>query len=394
MANSGKRIGMEVSLAVSEAVKLADVDVIAAYPITPQTHIVEHLSEIVANGELDAEYIPVESEHSAMSCCIGSSAAGARTYTATASQGLALMHEILFIASGMRFPIVMTVVNRSLSAPLSIWGDHTDIMAQRDIGWVQVFAENGQECLDLTLTLFRIAEHKDVMLPAILNLDGFTMSHMVEPMIIPEMKDVRDFVGIYDPPIRIDPAKPVCFGPIGIPEIYTEAHKAVDMALVESKKVIIDVWAEFAEKFGRSYKPVETYLAEDAETIFICQGGLAGPARLAVDRIRAEGRKVGLVRPRLWRPFPFDEFKQAVSNANLLVVLDRAISTGGIGGPLASEIKTALFNTSNPPKVVGFIGGLAGRDVRVGDFVELVNKAEDYAASDNIPVYEMFGVRE
>ena len=394
MTQAGKRVGMEVSIAVSEAVKLADVDVIAAYPITPQTHIVEHLSEIVADGELEAAYIPVESEHSAMSCCLGTSAVGCRTFTATASQGLALMHEMLFIASGMRFPVVMAVVNRSLSAPLSIWGDHTDIMAERDVGWVQVFAENGQECMDLLITLFRIAEHKDVMLPAILNLDGFTLSHMIEPIVIPDEKLVRRFVGVFKPQLRADPAKPVCFGPIGIPEIYTECHKAVDEALVDSKKVIKRVWKEFAKKFGRTYNVVESYRAEDAETIFICQGGMAGPVRLAVDELRRDGRKVGLVRPRLWRPFPFDEFHRAVSGAKLLVVFDRAISTGGIGGPLASEVKTALFNRDAPPKVVSFIGGLAGRDVRVRDFVALAGKAEGYAASGKIPLYEMVGVRE
>jgi pyruvate ferredoxin oxidoreductase alpha subunit len=394
MTHAGKRVGLEVSLAISEAVKLADVDVIAAYPITPQTHIVEHLSEIVAEGELDAAYVPVESEHSAMSCCIGSAAAGARTFTATASQGLALMHEMLFIASGLRLPIVMACVNRSLSAPLSIWGDHTDIMAERDAGWIQVFAENGQECLDLCLTLFPIAERKDVMLPAILNLDGFTLSHVVEPIEIPDAAAVREFVGVYKPPLRLDPAKPVCVGPIGIPEIYTEATKARDEALVASKAAIVAVWKRFEKKFGRRYRPVESYLAEDAETIFVCQGGMAGPVRLAVDTMRAAGRKVGVVRPRLWRPFPFDEFAKAVKGAKLLVVFDRAISTGGAGGPLAIEVKAALANRDHSPKIAGFIGGLAGRDVRVSDFVALADRAEGYAAKGKIPVYEMIGVRE
>ncbi|NMC48582.1 MAG: pyruvate ferredoxin oxidoreductase, partial [Desulfovibrio sp.] len=215
----GKRIGLEVSLAVAEAVKLAKVDVVSAYPITPQTHIVEELSIYVANGDLDAEFIPVESEHSAMSAALGASAAGARVYTATASQGLALMHEILFIVSGMRMPVVMTVANRALSAPISIWNDHGDIMAERDIGWLQIFAENGQEALDLTLCAFKIAEDKRVLLPMIVNLDGFTLSHVIEPVIIPDHAEVDAFLPPYKPVLKLDTDKPVTLGPVGVPEM-------------------------------------------------------------------------------------------------------------------------------------------------------------------------------
>jgi len=394
MAARGKRVGMEVSIAVAEAVKYSDADVIAAYPITPQTHIVEHLAEIVADGELDAEYIPVESEHSAMSACVGSSAAGARTFTATSSQGLALMHEILFIASGLRTPMVMSVVNRSLSAPLSIWGDHTDIMAERDIGWIQFFAENGQEAFDLVIQAFRVSEHRDVLLPAIVNLDGFNLSHVIEPIVLPKIQKVRDFIPPYEPVYRVDPDKPLCFGPVGIPEIYTEAHMQQNEALKDSKTVILEVWEEFAKKFGRRYRPVEGYRARGAEVLLVTQGGISETARIAVDRMREQGRKVGLIRIRLWRPFPFDEFYEAVGKAKVLVVVDRAISMGGIGGPLAAELRTALYHRDPRPHVVNFIGGLAGRDIRAVHFEEMTNKAIAYAESDSVPIYEMFGVRE
>src|SRR5450759_3641324 len=215
----GKRIGLEVSLAISEAVKLARVDAVAAYPITPQTHIVEELAQMVADGDLDAEFIMVESEHSAMSACCGTSAVGARTFTATASQGLALMHEMLFIASGLRLPIVMAIANRALSAPLSIWGDQSDVMAERDCGWIQVFAETGQEAFDLTVQMFKVAEDKRVLLPAIVNIDGFTLSHVVEPLEMESQDDIDAFLPPYEPQVILDPKEPVTIGPVGFPEI-------------------------------------------------------------------------------------------------------------------------------------------------------------------------------
>ncbi len=252
-----KRVGMEVSIAVSHAVQLARAEAIAAYPITPQTHIVEHLSSLVANGDLEAEFVTVESEHSAMSTCIGMRAAGARTYTATSSQGLALMNEILFIASAMRLPIVMTVANRALSGPLSIWNDHGDIMAARDIGWIQIFAENGQEAFDHSIMAFKIAEDHRVILPTIVNLDGFILTHVVEAHEMMDQETVDRFLPPLVPYHKLDPAKPVTMGAFAMPELFTECKMAHQMALTSSYGPILEVWKEWGELTGRHYKPVE-----------------------------------------------------------------------------------------------------------------------------------------
>jgi len=389
----GKRVGIEVSLAMSEAVKMADTDVIAAYPITPQTHIVEHLSELVADGELDAEFIPVESEHSAMSTCIGSSAAGARTFTATSSQGLALMHEILFMPPALRLPIVLAVANRALSPPISIWNDHSDIMAERDIGWIQLFAENGQEVLDLTLQAFRIGEDPEVLLPVAVNLDGFTLSHVIEPIIFPDDEEVKRFLPPYRPAIRLDPDHPISIGPFGTPEIFTESKKAAEYALLNSKKTIIKVWKEFKDIFGRQYKPIETYKTEDADTILVICGSIAETAMTAVDEMRKEGKKVGLARIRLWRPFPDEEFKEAVAPANRIAVIDRALTLGAHGGPVFMEIRSLLYPLEKRPAVFGFSLGLGGRDATRDNFKYIYNQCqvETVGGPDR---YEMVGVME
>lgn len=390
----GVRVAMEVSIAAAEAAKLADVDVVAAYPITPQTHIVEHLAELVADGELDAEYVPVESEHSAISACIGSVAAGARTFTASCSQGLALMHEILFIASALRTPIVMAVVNRALSAPINIWNDHSDIMAERDCGWIQTFAENGQEVFDLTIHAFRVAEDHRVLLPIMVNLDGFVLSHVIEPIDIPEKEEVRRYLPEFKPAMRLDPDKPISMGPVGIPEVYTEAKKQLDEALVASKGPIIEAWEEFGKIFGRHYKPVETYKIEDAEVLLLTMGSISETAMTAVDIMREKGISVGLVRIRLWRPFPLDELRAAVKDATTLAVVDRAVSTGGPGGPVCSEVRSALFGLPKRPKVFGFIAGLGGRDVTVEMFEEMVHQSMEYRKKGKDQFYELIGVRE
>ena len=288
-----RRVGLEVSLACAEAAKLANVDVVAAYPITPQTHIVEHLAELVADGHLDAEFVPVESEHSAMSACLGSSAAGARTFTSSSSQGLALMHEILFIASAMRLPIVMAVANRALSGPLNIWNDHSDIMAERDIGWVQTFAENGQEVLDLTLHAFKVAEDARVCLPVIVNMDGFLLTHVIEPMEMPEQSEVDAYLPAFQPQQRLDIHKPISMGMVGMPEVYTEAKKASLEALLGSYEVVKEHWAGFAKQFGRSYKPIESYRAEDAEILFVTMGSLGETCMTAIDEMRGQGDQGG-----------------------------------------------------------------------------------------------------
>jgi pyruvate ferredoxin oxidoreductase alpha subunit len=387
------RTGIEVSLALSEAVKMADADVIAAYPITPQTHIVEHLSQLVADGHLDAEFVPVESEHSAMSACLGSSAAGARTFTATSSQGLALMHEILYMAPALRLPIILAVANRALSAPISIWNDHSDIMAERDTGWIQLFAENGQEVFDLTLQAFRIGEDPQVLLPVAVNLDGFTLSHVIEPVVFPEQKVVDQFLPVYRPKVRLDPARPVSMGIFGIPEIYTETKRATEAALLDSKAVILKVWDEFEALFGRKYRPIETYRAEDADTLLVAMGSVSETAMTAVDEMRAEGKKVGLVRIRLWRPFPDEEFKAAVAKARVLGVVDRSITPGSHAGPVFMEIRSLLYALPERPAVFGFSLGLGGRDVTRDNFKYIYDQCQvlEDTGQDR---YEMVGVME
>jgi pyruvate ferredoxin oxidoreductase alpha subunit len=390
---ASKPIGIESSLAISEAVKLANVDVIAAYPITPQTHIVESLAEMVANGELDAEYIPVESEHSAMSACLGSSAAGARTFTSTASQGLILMHEVLMVAASLRLPIVMAVANRALSGPLNIWGDHSDAMITRDAGWIQIFVENGQQGFDQTLCAFRIAEHPDVLLPTIINIDGFHATHVIEPIHILDKGSVEGFLPPYKHPYALDPDKPVTMGCFGPPNIYTESRKALDTAVRNSRKVIVDTWKKFGDLTGRYYLPVEKYKSEHAETILVTIGSFSENAMMAIDKLQGEGKKIGLVRPRLWRPFPYEDIIEALSGAKNVIVLDRAISLGG-PGPVCSEIRAALYHLDKKPQIVSIVGGLGGRDISPADFIDLVNLGLEKIKTGQTQETIMFGVRE
>jgi pyruvate ferredoxin oxidoreductase alpha subunit len=389
-----ERKGMEVSIAVSEAVKLANVDVISAYPITPQTHIVEHLSELVADGDLKAAFIPVESEHSALSAAVGAAAVGARAYTATSSQGLALMHEIMFIVASIRMPMVMTVVNRTLSAPINIWNDLSDIMAERDTGWIQIFGINGQEAVDLTLQAFKIAEDPRVLLPVAVNLDGFILSHVIEPVIMPDQEAVDRFLPAYQPTLRLDPDKPVSIGAFGSPDVYMEAKKQLEEALIGSQKVTVEVWKEFGKVFGRTYKPIESYKTKDAETLLVTMGSITETAMTAVDALREKGEKVGLIHIRLWRPFPFKEFFQAIKEAKVLAVVDRALTPGGMGGPVGMEVKSALYGRENRPYVAAFVAGLGGRDLTVEVFCEMVEQANKYAKTNKEMLYEMIGVRE
>ena len=389
-----KRVGMEVSVAIGEVVKLANADVIAAYPITPQTHIVEHLAELVADGELDVEYVPVESEHSAMSACLGASAVGARTFTATAGQGLELMHEVLYIASSMRLPVIMTVVNRALSAPLSVWGDHSDAMAVRDTGWIQIFAENGQEVVDNVLCAFRIGEDRRVLLPVMIHLDGFHLSHMIEPIVLPEPDEVKQFIPPYKYPLPLDPAKPVSMGDFGPPIIYSETKWAQEVNLRASKATIIQCWNEFGKLFNRNYSPVESYRSEGANVLLLTMGSFSETAMTAIDKMKAAGKDVGLLKLRLWRPFPFEELRQAVKDADVLIVLDRALSFGGPGGPVCSEIRSALYAQEKRPKVISFVGGLGGRDITVAGFEDIVERGIEISKTGSKREFEIFGVRE
>lgn len=389
-----ERVGIEVSIALADAVKAADADIIAAYPITPQTHIVEHLAELVANGELDAEYIPVESEHSAMSACLGSAAAGARTFTATAGQGLELMHEVLFVASAMRLPIVMAVANRAVSSPLSVWGDHSDIMASRDVGWIQIFVENGQEAVDNTVCAFRIAEDRKVLLPVMVNLDGFHLSHMIEPILVPQREDVAAFLPPNNYPLPLHPAKPVAMGDFAPPFIYTEAKWAQEVNLNNSYQSIVNIWQEFGDKYGRYYQPVETYRTEGAKTLLLTMGSFSETAMTTIDNLRAKGELVGLIRIRLWRPFPFEALRKAVEGIENLLILDRAISMGGPGGPVASEVKAALYNQAQRPRIVSFVAGLGGRDITPQGFEDIIMQGIQIAHKGSANEYEIYGVRE
>jgi pyruvate ferredoxin oxidoreductase alpha subunit len=385
---------METSIALSEAVKMANADVIAAYPITPQTHIVEHLAELVANGELDAEFIPVESEHSAMSACLGSAAVGARTFTATAGQGLELMHEVLYVAPAMRLPIVMAVANRALSAPLNVWGDHSDVMATRDVGWIQIFTENGQEAVDNTLCAFRIAEDKRVLLPVMVHLDGFHLSHVIEPILLPDQSEVDRFLPPNQYPLPLTPAKPVTMGDFAPPIVYTEAKWAQEVKLRETKGVILEVWKEFGNQFGRHYSPIESYRRESCRTLLLTMGSFSETAMTAVDKLKSEGVDIGLIRLRLWRPFPFEELRNVVNGAETLIVLDRALSFGGPGGPVCSEIKSALYPMEQKPKIVSFVGGLGGRDISSEGFEAIIKRGIEIARKGSDREFEIFGVRE
>lgn len=389
-----KRVGAEGSFAVAEAVRLADTDVVAAYPITPQTHIVERLSEMVADGDLNANFIYVESEHSAMSASLGSAAVGARTFTATAGQGLELMHEVLYLASSMRLPIVMTVANRALSGPLNVWGDHSDVMATRECGWIQYFAENAQEAFDLTLCAFKIAEHKDVLFPVMVHMDGFHVSHVVEPYLLPDKEEIAGFLPPLNYPAPLDPNKPVSMGAFAPPAVYSECRKAQDVAINSTIGTIEAVWNEFGKLLGRQYLPIETYKTEDADTILVSIGSFNQMAAVAVDKLREEGKKVGLVRIRLWRPFPLQAFRQAVKSAKNIVTFDRSMSYGGTTGPLCAEVKSALYGTEAAPRIAGFIGGLGGRDMSPKQFEALFNRAQEIFDKNLDIQYETIGVRE
>ncbi|MBW2149749.1 MAG: pyruvate ferredoxin oxidoreductase [Deltaproteobacteria bacterium] len=388
-----RRVGMEVSLAVAEAVKMADTDAIAAYPITPQTHIVERLSEFAAEGELHAAYIPVESEHSAISVCAGTSASGARTFTATSSQGLALMHEILYIIASMRLPVVMAVVNRALSAPINIWSDLSDVMSQRDTGWIVLFAESGQEAFDLTLQAFRAAEDPRVLLPVMVNVDGFSLSHVIESIELPELEAVREFLPTYSPRISLDPDHPVSIGAFAPPEVYTNIKYQQDRALRESRQVLEEVWEQFGRRFGRRHRAVECHRIEDAETVLMTMGSVCSTASVAVDRMRREGKRVGLLKVKLWRPFPAGDLMKAIRFADNVVVVDRALSFGGQGGPLALEVKSASYSLARRPRFVEYIAGIGGLDLRVEDFQDMVEGAYREEIREN-PPFSMVGVTE
>lgn len=377
--------------AVSTAVRLARVEVIAAYPITPQTSISEKLSAYCSEGTLDADFIKVESEHSAMATVIGASSTGVRTFTATSSQGLALMHELLHWASGARLPIVMANVNRALGAPWSIWGDQTDSLAQRDTGWLQFYCESCQEVLDTTLMAFKIAEA--VNTPAMVMLDGFILSHTAEPVEIPDQAEVDSFLGGGpEPPAMVDPENPHTLHAVTSPAYFMEFKHNQFRAAADAERVAGEVAQEYAKKFGREYPLTEAFMCEDAETILVTSGTAAGTARYVVRRLRNQGKKVGMMRVRMFRPYPFEEVRSIIGNAKRVAVLERAISPGS-EGVMAQELRSAVYsNGGGGPQVYDFVAGLGGRDIVPEDILRMVGLVDNGA--DKLERVTWLGLKE
>ena len=364
------------NFATAVAAKLARVDVVPAYPITPSTLFPEQISTYIANGEMDAELLLTESEHSAMSAAIGASASGARVATATASQGLKLMSEMLFIASGMRLPIVTAVGNRALSAPINIWCDHQDTIAERDSGWLQFYAENNQNALDLMLMAFKISEDRRVLLPSMVGLDAFVLTHTMEGVDVPLQEEVDEFLPPYKPVYTLDVKNPMTFGSFGTPAHYMEFKYQQWEAMENAQKVIDEVFSEFYEKFGRKYEKVSEYRTDDADIIILTMGSMSGTARAAVDSMREKGIKVGAAKLTVFRPFPFREIKMLARKAKVLAVADRNISFG-FGGAVFAEIAGALINEKEKPMLIDFIIGLGGRDITQEDFYKIAEISKD-----------------
>ncbi|MDV3104209.1 pyruvate synthase subunit PorA [Thermococcus waiotapuensis] len=388
------RTVMKANEAAAWAAKLARPKVIAAFPITPSTLIPEKISEFVADGELDAEFIKVESEHSAISACVGASAAGVRTFTATASQGLALMHEILFIAAGMRLPIVMAIGNRALSAPINIWNDWQDTISERDSGWLQFYAENNQEALDLILMAFKVAEDERVLLPAMVGFDAFILTHTVEPVEIPDQEAVDEFLGEYKPKhAYLDPAKPITQGSLAFPAYYMEARYTLWEANESAKKVIDEVFAEFEKRFGRKYQKIEEYRTDDAEIIFVTMGSLAGTVKEYVDSLREKGIKVGAAKLTVYRPFPTEEVRKLAKKAKVLALLEKNV-TFSVGGALFQDFSRALINQEEKPILVDFILGLGGRDVTFKELDQVLEISRKALTGEKFEEVNWIGLRK
>lgn len=369
-----KKIAITGNEAVAQAMRQINPDVVAAYPITPQTEIVQIFSTFVADGLVDTEFVAVESEHSAMSATVGASAAGARAMTATSSQGFALMWEILYIAAGMRLPIVMPVVNRALSAPINIHCDHSDTMGARDSGWIQIFSENAQEAYDNLIQAVRIAEDPDVLLPAMVTMDGFIVSHGMENAELLDDETVRRFVGEYKPRYHLlDPEHPVTFGALDFADWYFEHKRQEADAETYVVDAVLRVGKEYGAVSGREYGLFEAYRLDDAEIAVVALGSAAGTTKAVVDELREKGVKAGMLKIRLFRPFPAKEIMQALSGLAAIAVLDRADTYSTMGGPVFIDIKSVMYDSPGP-RIVNYIYGLGGRDI---DTVEIARVYED-----------------
>jgi pyruvate ferredoxin oxidoreductase alpha subunit len=376
-----KTVAMTGNIAVANAMRQINPDVCAAYPITPSTEVMQQFSQFVADGEVNTELVTVESEHSAMSACIGASAAGGRVMTATSANGLALMWEMLYIAAGNRLPIIMTTVNRALSAPINIHCDHSDAMGARDSGFIQLYSENAQEAYDNLIQAVRIAEYRDVRLPVMVCMDGFIISHSIERMQLLNDLAVRNFVGPFKAHYPLlDVENPVTYGPLDLQDYYMEHKRQQAEAMQHAKSAILEIGAEFGRTFGRSYGFFESYRLDDAELVVVALGSSAGTVKLAVDSLREQGIAAGLLKLRSFRPFPAQEIAQALKPARAIAVLDRSDSFGAFGGPLFSEMRSALYGIQPSPCTSDYIYGLGGRDLGLADvnqvFADLQNTAK------------------
>jgi len=382
--------------AVSIAFKQINPDVVAAYPITPSTEVPQFFSMYAANGEVDTQFIPVESEHSAMSACIGAQAAGGRSMTATSAQGLALMWEMLYIASAYRLPITLAVINRALSGPINIHCDHSDSMGARDSGWIQLYSEDCQEAYDNFIQGVKIGETAEVMLPVMTCLDGFITSHKVENLDLMEDEEVKAFIGKYNPPYHLmDKQKPMSMGPLSLPFHYFESKRQQAEGMRTSIKAILDVAAEFEKVTGRKYGLFEEYKMDDAEVAVVVLNSTAGTAKDVVDELRAKGQKVGLIKIRVYRPFPVDHITKALSKCKAVAVMDRADSLNAAGGPVFTDVTSAMFGRVDGVKVVNYIYGLGGRDVKTDDVKLVYDDLLEIAKTGTVKeVYNYLGVRE
>jgi pyruvate ferredoxin oxidoreductase alpha subunit len=364
---------LEGSRAVAEIVKLCKPGVISAYPITPQTHIVEELAQFVANGELNSQFVNVESEHSAASVVLGASATGVRAYTATSSQGLFLMGEVVFNIAGLRLPLVLTCANRAVSAPINIWNDQQDSVSLRDSGWVQFYAENMQELVDLHLIAYRLAEDKSVMLPVMVCMDGYVLTHGIETLDLPSQEQVDKFLPEYKALYKLDPADPQTMGVLADPETYMETRYAIQKTLKDTLTLIPKLNADFSKVFGRNYQGlIEAYRTKDAERVIVAMGSVCGTIKEVIDELRAKGKKIGLLKVVAYRPFPSQAIYEALKGIPKVAVVDRALSLGSYA-PLAGEIKAVFFGKKKKPQVISsFIAGLGGRDITRHSIKEII----------------------
>ena len=392
----GKRERLSGNEAVAIALRQINPDVFPAFPITPSTEIPQYFASFVANGQVDTEFITVESEHSSMSAAIGASAAGARALTATSSCGLAYMWEELYIAASNRLPLALALVNRALSGPININCDHSDSMGARDSGWIQIYAENNQEAYDNMVQAYRISEHKDVRLPIMICQDGFITSHAVENIELLDDTEVKNFVGEYEPEnYLLNPKQPMAIGPYAITDYYMEAKRNQAEGMKEAVSVVKEVAKEFTKISGREYGLFEEYGMEDAERAVVIIGSAAGTTKDAIDALRAKGEKVGLIKIRLYRPFPAEEIAEALKNVKAVAIMDRAEGYTNHGGPLGADVMSAMFRARSQALAVNYIYGLGGRDVRVEDMEGIYEDLKQIIADGDVgETYRYMGIRE